>query len=112
MSAVSQGPGWWQASDGKWYPPESRPGAVAPPPPQPTAPAPEQKKRHGCLLGGLAGVGGIVVLLGLIIVIVIVVAVANSGSDKKPNTSVPVGQGTNEHPAINDVSVSDCTPGS
>ena len=23
MSDVSQGDGWWQASDGKWYPPES-----------------------------------------------------------------------------------------
>lgn len=22
MSDVSQGPGWWQASDGKWYPPQ------------------------------------------------------------------------------------------
>ena len=22
MSDMSQGPGWWQASDGKWYPPE------------------------------------------------------------------------------------------
>ena len=22
MSATSQGPGWWLASDGKWYPPE------------------------------------------------------------------------------------------
>jgi hypothetical protein len=27
MSDTSQGPGWWQASDGKWYPPESSPGA-------------------------------------------------------------------------------------
>jgi hypothetical protein len=25
MSDTSQGPGWWQASDGKWYPPESFP---------------------------------------------------------------------------------------
>jgi uncharacterized RDD family membrane protein YckC len=25
MSDSSQGPGWWQASDGKWYPPESTP---------------------------------------------------------------------------------------
>jgi uncharacterized membrane protein len=25
MSDSSQGPGWWQASDGKWYPPESAP---------------------------------------------------------------------------------------
>lgn len=26
MSDMSQGPGWWQASDGKWYPPEQTPG--------------------------------------------------------------------------------------
>ncbi len=25
MSDTSQGPGWWQASDGKWYPPEQAP---------------------------------------------------------------------------------------
>ena len=31
MSDVSQGPGWWLASDGKWYPPEEVPdyGAAA-----------------------------------------------------------------------------------
>lgn len=34
MSDTSQGPGWWQASDGKWYPPEQAPGYAAPPPPQ------------------------------------------------------------------------------
>ena len=34
MSDISQGPGWWQASDGKWYAPEQAPGAV------PTAPPP------------------------------------------------------------------------
>lgn len=31
MSDSSQGPGWWQASDGKWYPP----GPGSPPPPTP-----------------------------------------------------------------------------
>lgn len=34
MSEVSQGPGWWVASDGKWYPPEQHPSvrqAVASP---------------------------------------------------------------------------------
>lgn len=36
MSDVSQGPGWWQASDGKWYPPEQHPD------PQAQAPAPPQ----------------------------------------------------------------------
>ena len=28
MSDMSQGPGWWQASDGKWYPPEQAPGGA------------------------------------------------------------------------------------
>lgn len=36
MSDESQGDGWWLASDGKWYPPESAPAPVPPPPP--TAP--------------------------------------------------------------------------
>jgi preprotein translocase subunit SecD len=33
MSGWAQGPGWWQASDGRWYPPESHPNALPPPPP-------------------------------------------------------------------------------
>jgi len=34
MSDISQGAGWWQASDGKWYPPEQHPNyRPAPPPP-------------------------------------------------------------------------------
>lgn len=38
MSDTSQGPGWWQASDGRWYPPTARPGTPTPPvaPPSPT----------------------------------------------------------------------------
>lgn len=40
MSDTAQGPDWWLASDGKWYPPQSRPGttpdpAWAPPPTTP-----------------------------------------------------------------------------
>ena len=30
MSDTPQGEGWWQASDGKWYPPEQAPGYQAP----------------------------------------------------------------------------------
>ncbi len=29
MSDRSEGAGWWLASDGKWYPPESRPSSAA-----------------------------------------------------------------------------------
>ncbi len=43
MSATAEGPGWWLASDGRWYPPSTAPSRVvtAPPPaPEvPTAPA-------------------------------------------------------------------------
>ena len=31
MSDTSKGPEWWLASDGKWYPPSSRPGPAQPP---------------------------------------------------------------------------------
>jgi Septum formation len=31
MSDASQGPGWWRASNGKWYPPEAKPGQRRPP---------------------------------------------------------------------------------
>jgi len=34
VSEVSQGPGWWVASDGKWYPPESHPATREAPPVQ------------------------------------------------------------------------------
>lgn len=32
MSDTAQGSGWWQASDGRWYPPDAKPGV--PPPPE------------------------------------------------------------------------------
>jgi uncharacterized membrane protein len=35
MSDTSQGPGWWQASDGKWYSPEQAPGGAGSAPMQP-----------------------------------------------------------------------------
>jgi hypothetical protein len=37
MSKVSEGPGWWMASDGRWYAPELHPGSV-PPAPVPAVP--------------------------------------------------------------------------
>lgn len=33
MSEAPQGPGWWQASDGRWYPPHTHPAYQPPPPP-------------------------------------------------------------------------------
>jgi hypothetical protein len=46
MSNTSQGPGWWMASDGKWYPPElwtgppeTNPAGPVTPTPSPTQPS-------------------------------------------------------------------------
>jgi hypothetical protein len=67
MSQQPQGAGWWQATDGRWYPPQPpRPG----PPPGPQQwygqqqppPAPPKRNR-GCVIGVVVGV---VVLLAAI----------------------------------------------
>ena len=54
MSDQSQGPGWWMASDGKWYPPESDP---APPPPgqfaAPFQPAYVQRSTNGMAIASM-----------------------------------------------------------
>lgn len=77
MSDFSQGPGWWQASDGKWYPPQpSAPPPTMPPPPQmgppmggyPVAP-PQQSGMSGCLKAFLI-VLGIFLVLGVVAFIV------------------------------------------
>jgi hypothetical protein len=47
MSNSTQAPGWWQATDGNWYPPESHPDAAprrAPTPPPP--PSPQSYTQH------------------------------------------------------------------
>jgi hypothetical protein len=64
VSDSSQGPGWWRASDGKWYPPESGTGSSPPrrplwPPAQPVV----IKQGPGCMKIGLIVVG-VLVLLG------------------------------------------------
>jgi peptidyl-prolyl cis-trans isomerase B (cyclophilin B) len=69
VSEVSQGPGWWQASDLKWYPPERHPNYEAPPPPELPPPSswaqPQQPpaRRSGapCILAGV--VAAVVVVL-------------------------------------------------
>ncbi len=53
MSDVWQGPGWWIASDGKWYPPELHPYLAGPvPPPQWGSPEPGSVTAAGPAPGG------------------------------------------------------------
>jgi LysM repeat protein len=77
VSDVSQGPGWWQASDGKWYRPESARGAS----PHPRRNAPRRNRS-----GRLTIVAGATLLLVLIVVIVAV----RSTSDRTRRTTATV----------------------
>jgi hypothetical protein len=90
MSDVSQGPGWWQASDGKWYPPEQHPqyqaAQAAPPQPPQYQPAPVHvhvDKKRGCLwwVGLLT-----IAFVALIIVIAVIAAVGSNTSSKTSST--------------------------
>jgi len=71
MSDVRVGPGWWQASDGEWYPPEQAPAL---PPPPVVVPA----RRTGASRKGL-------IVVAVIVALVIVVALARSAPG--PSTS-------------------------
>jgi len=62
VSVTPQGPGWWVASDGRWYPPELHPlGRGVPPPPlpdyqSPDAPDPKEAARRAEELPSFADV--------------------------------------------------------
>ena len=49
MSDTSQGDGWWQASDGKFYAPEAHPDYKPPPPPPPPPADVDESKPKGLL---------------------------------------------------------------
>ena len=114
MSDTSQGPGWWEASDGKWYPPESHPDNVdsaTSPGAAPGAPA-DPSESLGPPPGAPAETPGPVrpagpksppsratwfVLAAIAIVLVVVIVVVNGGGDDssepadEPVPSAPVG---------------------
>ena len=83
MSDTPVGPGWWQASDGKFYAPEQHPGNTPPPPSQASSPTPPnepakasrpwfRKKRF-------------LVPVGLLAVVIVIGVLAPSG-DEEDNT--------------------------
>jgi hypothetical protein len=117
MSDVSQGPGWWQASDGKWYPPQPAAPTTAPPPPPaygpPPAPQwtpPPAKKggNKGCLIA-LAVVGAVVVL-GIVATVVIIAVVADEVDDRVDEEGITTFSDNDENPPADDVSVGECGP--
>lgn len=86
MSDISEGPGWWLASDGKWYPPQLAQGIPPPPPwlptPQSVPEGPFQRDHRR-----LYGIAGAVV--GLVVIVAILAAVSASSSKAKPRSEGP-----------------------
>jgi hypothetical protein len=102
MSDQSQGPGWWQASDGKWYAPELHPDyrpAVPPPPQVPTSPQPPAGQPLGGWTPAQGPIGQISsdpppsrpwyrtrvfpIVSGIVLLLVLIGAIASGGDDKK-----------------------------
>jgi hypothetical protein len=97
MSDAPQGSGWWQASDGRFYPPEQHPDArptqpvtPVPPPPQQSwvAPAPAAQATWGQAPQqqpapkGNKGVVWLVAGVAALVVLLIGVAIGAAGSDQ------------------------------
>jgi len=110
MSDSTQGPGWWQASDGKWYAPSD--GVVdTPAPPEPAAPpAPPVPPTGGPPPSGAAPDGGskpprrgaliaIAVVVVLLLVAAVAVVVSRGGDDKD---KVSAGSGSAESSTTTD----------
>jgi hypothetical protein len=86
MSDWAYGPGWWQASDGKWYPPESHPNAQLPPPPpagQYGREPPRPSQRRYVVLS-------IVGVIALAAILIVVLLVSLGGHSRVVATFVPV----------------------
>jgi hypothetical protein len=77
MSDQSQGPGWWQASDGKWYPPEQAATGtqpVTPGGPPPAAPGgPGGPPPYAAPGAAAAGGGGAGKIIAIVVVALLVV---------------------------------------
>jgi hypothetical protein len=90
------GPGWWRASDGRWYPPQLRPAY----PPQPFGagpPVPQKKPgNHGVLIAVLIVVA-VVLIAGVLGVYFLFRTVSNTVSDA-------VGGGELDCPSAADIS--------
>ena len=71
MSDSSQGPGWWQASDGRWYPPQSHPTQQAAPPPTYGAPPPVAYGAPAAKKSGMPGWAKVVLILGGVLVVLV-----------------------------------------
>lgn len=92
MTDRPQGPGWWQASDLKWYPPEQHANYVAPPssPATPATPTPQWGPPHRG--PSRRKVWLVVAGVGVLITVILVVVGGQHPSQPTPGQSAPSGR--------------------
>jgi SecD-like export protein len=100
MSGWAQGPGWWQASDRRWYPPESHPNAQRPPPPVggPHEQGPSHTARRRTVLFSVTGAAVIVV----VILVLVLLLMPTSKPRRTVATFVPVSSTASAHQLAED----------
>lgn len=127
MSDVGQGPGWWLASDGKWYPPQAQPGAGGPPLPvapvtnftahRPAAPAGQPAPVPGAApyvakpSGGNGCLKAVAIVGGIFVVVIIGIAVLIAVAANRVKTKVDAGlanSANSAHPPVRDLQLTSC----
>lgn len=100
MCDWAQGPGWWQASDGRWYPPESHPHALLPPPPArgPDGRGPSHPGRRRTVLFSITGT----LIVVVVIVVVVGVLVSVGGPRRTIASFVPVSPSASAQQLVDD----------
>jgi hypothetical protein len=92
MSDQSQGPGWWLASDGKWYPPDQAP--AMPPPETWAAPPVGPPASSGMSTGAkaaLAVVGGVFALIALAVLAITLLGEESETTFQSTGTAIDGG---------------------
>lgn len=93
-----QGPGWWRASDGRWYPPAAQSPGPPGPPPQPTPPALRPPSGEGFPRRWAVWQVGLVALASLLLGAAIGAA-AGSGDDDGEEEVATAGEATEDDDA-------------
>jgi len=117
VSDQQQGPGWWLASDGKWYPPQgpaTPPALYQPQAPQPAYGQPPTvvvQHQSGCLRGGLiaAAVFAALSVIGIVGCVAVLDEAGEQADEAINDASEPGVDG--EADEIDDVEIVRCETG-
>ncbi len=85
---ASQGEGWWQASDGKWYPPQTASPSIPPPPPPqtPSSPLVEDDGGDGSDKPPFWRRRWVLITGGILIVLIVITALTDTSGDDESDT--------------------------